>query len=398
MNLDYKFFILTLILLILYFVKFPFIEEFEEKIIQDGIKMNYNELRDQNFDKEEDNKYKKIYYNVPGKNLQFNKSVLKNYRYNKIYHTYAQELSFTDVHKIVSEIKSNKKFILETNFQDHFVKIFNQLFFKLNMNHIYHKNDTRIYNIIDYRLLIKQKIVKSIYKIVYEIKIYKKDKHYGFVFQNTLKYDSDSNIFNYLNIELVGFLNEEDIFFDNKKEKNYTCKYDTDKNKDECFDLTYQPDNLTRNNFLSGDFLTPFLDNFYDKKNQEKKFHEDYKKYNCFYNEGNTFSQCLSYNHNKQTYGVWDKPCNNNEECPFYKKNKNYENERGGCINGYCEMPTNVERRGYRFYKNRPYCYNCNKKGCVGESCFDCCEEQKDRKKYPNLKSPDYIFKNDNRE
>ena len=30
------------------------------------------------------NKYKKIYYNVPGKNLQFDKSVLKNYRYNKI--------------------------------------------------------------------------------------------------------------------------------------------------------------------------------------------------------------------------------------------------------------------------------------------------------------------------
>ena len=47
--------------------------------------------------------------------------------------------------------------------------------------------------------------------------------------------------------------------------------------------------------------------------------------------------------------------------------------------------------------KNKPFCHNCNKKGCLGEECFECCEEQEDRKKYPNLKSPDYIFSNDGR-
>ena len=61
-------------------------------------------------------------------------------------------------------------------------------------------------------------------------------------------------------------------------------------------------------------------------------------------------------------------------------------------------MPLNIQREGYRFYKNEPYCYNCNVKNCIGESCYKCCDEQQNRKKYPNLKSPDYIFKNDNRD
>ena len=49
-----------------------------------------------------------------------------------------------------------------------------------------------------------------------------------------------------------------------------------------------------------------------------------------------------------------------------------------------------------------PYEYqtrnNCKKNNCLGTECFTCCEEQLDRKKYPNLKSPDYIFKNDGRD
>ena len=36
---------------------------------------------------------------------------------------------------------------------------------------------------------------------------------------------------------------------------------------------------------------------------------------------------------------TWDKPCLRNEDCPFYKKNMNYPNNFGQCINGFCEMP-----------------------------------------------------------
>lgn len=411
MNLDYKFFILTIILGILYYVKFPIIEKFEENIFQNQLnqklqdpsfKLKYDKIEKEKLEEkikdEQEEIYKKIYYDIPMENNNFDKSVLKNYRYNKDYHTYSQEINFTNVHEIISKIKPDKYYILDTNFGEHFVKIFNQLFFQLNMNHIHHKNDNRKYEINDFRILINQKIIKSIFKIVYEIKIHKKDKHYGFVFQNTLKYNLDNNLLNYLNIELVGILNEEDIIFKNKNNKNYFCKFDTNKNKDDCFDLTFENKNSTQYDFLSGDFLNPFLKKFYDFKKKEEKTHDDYKKFKCFYNIGNTYSQCVSYNKDKQRHGIWDKPCNNNEDCPFYKKNKNYENEKGGCVKGYCEMPLNTERQGYRFYKNEPYCYNCNIKNCKGESCYNCCDEQKNRNKYPNLKSPDYIFKNDNRD
>ena len=60
-------------------------------------------------------------------------------------------------------------------------------------------------------------------------------------------------------------------------------------------------------------------------------------------------------------------------------------------------MPLNIVKLGYKEYdKNvKPFCHNCDIKDCLGDDCFNCCDKQKDRKKYPYLKSPDYIFKND---
>ena len=88
--------------------------------------------------------------------------------------------------------------------------------------------------------------------------------------------------------------------------------------------------------------------------------------------------------------GVWDKLCSNNNECPFFKKNLNYPNTFGKCINGYCQMPLGIESISPRRFnkKKQPLCSNC-KKG------VHCCNEQKDLSKYPDLKSPDYRFAND---
>ena len=57
----------------------------------------------------------------------------------------------------------------------------------------------------------------------------------------------------------------------------------------------------------------------------------------------------------------------------------------------------NVKRLSHHYYDTatKPFCNNCKKQNCLGLECFTCCGEQLDRKKYPNLKSPDYIFKND---
>lgn len=77
-----------------------------------------------------------------------------------------------------------------------------------------------------------------------------------------------------------------------------------------------------------------------------------------------------------------DKPCEKNEDCPFYKANKRYPNERGGCISGKCEMPLGVRRIGYTQYFDRgqysPFCYGCTD--------LNCCESQR---------VPDFAFPND---
>ena len=55
----------------------------------------------------------------------------------------------------------------------------------------------------------------------------------------------------------------------------------------------------------------------------------------------------------------WDKPCMTNEECPYYQANKHYRNYRGGCNNGYCEMPLGVKRNAFKLVdpSSKPICH-----------------------------------------
>lgn len=96
---------------------------------------------------------------------------------------------------------------------------------------------------------------------------------------------------------------------------------------------------------------------------------------------------------------TWDVPCKYNHECPFYRKNKNYHNFRGGCLSsGFCEMPVGVKLRSFRKFEENskdsyPVCYNC------GSDVQDphCCDEQEKLSKKENtqFKSADYLFYND---
>jgi len=103
----------------------------------------------------------------------------------------------------------------------------------------------------------------------------------------------------------------------------------------------------------------------------------------------------------KKTFGVFDKPCQEDSECPFYKINKNYENDFGKCINGKCQLPLNMENIGYHYFKTdkakKPLCYNCksNDKFQIETLLDTCCDEQYDKTKYPFLNSPDYAFEDD---
>lgn len=97
---------------------------------------------------------------------------------------------------------------------------------------------------------------------------------------------------------------------------------------------------------------------------------------------------------------VWDKPCSKDEECPYFKANKNYPNNRGGCLkDGICEMPIGVLRTGYTKMENKypyqPFCYRC-----TDPTDKNCCERQEDLIKQGNLSfaSADYAFSNDTEE
>ncbi len=108
--------------------------------------------------------------------------------------------------------------------------------------------------------------------------------------------------------------------------------------------------------------------------------------------------------------GIFDKPCQKDEECPFFQANKNYPNSRGKCLpSGQCELPVNMIPIGYHHFvphpDYKPMCYNCNNTSgkWVSSSKLDtCCTEQyhknlgdKEDNKFSFLNSPDYAFEGD---
>lgn len=80
----------------------------------------------------------------------------------------------------------------------------------------------------------------------------------------------------------------------------------------------------------------------------------------------------------KENQDVWDSRCINDTDCPFFKNVG-----RGGCMNGFCEMPVGVRKVGYTKYVGSPWCH-----GCTLRDIDTCCEKQDD---------PDYAFPDDDK-
>ena len=188
--------------------------------------------------------------------------------------------------------------------------------------------------------------------------------------------------------KLLGLVNQQDIVFE----------YAPTKSAEEC--SLENINSFECNTLLSNDPEFLKKKNEYLKKVQrENAFDAENKLYMCFGKEEATNKiQCESWeikNNQKVKPGVWGKrKCTINEECPYYKSNKNYENSRGGCVNGLCEVPINVRLLTPTMVdtNTKPLCHNCNVLNCSGIECSQCCDEQED---YPNMKSPDYAFDND---
>lgn len=147
---------------------------------------------------------------------------------------------------------------------------------------------------------------------------------------------------------------------------------------------------------------------------EKKKLNRIDSNYACFNININSDQTMLNYNNKTlcessidhygrpKQVGVYDKPCVKDDECPYYKSNKNYTNNYGGCINGKCQLPINMKNIGYHYYSydknDSPLCYNTNSNldeteeeeynilSTTINNCYD---------KNTNLKSHDYAFQDD---
>jgi len=157
--------------------------------------------------------------------------------------------------------------------------------------------------------------------------------------------------------------------------------------------------NNQNRNEENGNYYVIYIDNEQSilKKTKHKVTEDEVHDYGyeCYnHSQIKSIGACLSdYDElgKPKTYiTYWDRRCSSNDDCPFYQKNKNYKNYRGGCLdNGMCELPLGLKKVSWRKYdkNSKAICYNCK-----DDLNPFCCEEQNDKKIYPELKSADYAF------
>lgn len=300
--------------------------------------------------------------------------------------TWTQQMDYNNVKYIDSDIESINKL--------------NKLFIK-NLNKLQKEilsNDELVnYGIEEFQILNYK--IKNIYlDKTYLNKDLKEDNFkYGMIvtlfrknnFYNPVVY-YEGYLPNYFdNVELIGYYNTSHNFMYNGIDKN-NLDYNLNTNI-----LTNKKDNILIGDvFKNNELRQKYIDGF-KIKNQ----------YVCFDNNNNMIpflnqNDCES---DKTWYGtpkkkgLYDKPCQKDEDCPFYNMNRNYTNKRGGCNNGFCELPYGMKPRGFKYYqKEEPYCYNCDTDVWNPVTNIKkCCDKQFDKSKYPFLDGPDYMFSND---
>jgi hypothetical protein len=302
------------------------------------------------------------YNNKLNLNLKEEKNNIDKYSFNLIKNFITRELS---------EVSTNKLFYSV---------------FKSNINNLNFKSINEY--IISYKVDYKNHFEE------YEIQItfYRENKDLNYTVYLNILFDNYNINYFIKKTFIIGVNKQQKILFNDlySKEKQYR-----DQNNIE---------DLSKNDIKNYDKkLKKYVDDYYSTKSQ---FIED-ERGHCFFKDSKNKIECESltkiYGEDKGSTGIWDKGCIQNEDCPYFNRNKNYKNMRGGCFNGYCEMPVNLKTFGYKQINDNKLdqiiCYNCkkvgSKKDCTGLDCNKCCEDQKNKKLYPNLISPDYAFPKD---
>lgn len=128
-----------------------------------------------------------------------------------------------------------------------------------------------------------------------------------------------------------------------------------------------------------------------DENKHSKRCIKAERSFKCFGKIEYTEKECTAKTDiigNRVKSGIWDRRCIADEECPFFKANKNYPNDFGKCLDGICELPTGIKPLGYRKFdiNTLPLCYNCIDEKTGKKTKDHCCDTQH---------RPDYVFKDD---
>jgi len=290
---------------------------------------------------------------------------------------------FIIIFLIIIIIKNNKIYENFTNDELNLIKIINNINkikfltrefdFKNNISTIiynftrYFENNILINNFYDYKFLKTDKLYvdfeKANIKFNFYINTFKKQ---GYNFETLIIKNNNDYIIEY--IKKIDYIDLSDYIL--RKPFNYYSRVGED-------------DDVGKVISINKKNISKIL--------KQKILKKNINKYRCLNSYGESENECER-NYDKygrlKNVGIWDKSCEKNTDCPFYKSNKNYENEYGGCKNGYCEMPLGIKQISFRKYdKNfKPICKDCK------NNIIFCCEEQKNKNEYPNLKSPDYLY------
>jgi len=323
-------------------------------------------------------------------NLNDINNLLKNIKYSKTNNKYLELDNYNSsiYNNKFSEIDNVRLFNSIQSFEKVLVNIYKKEI-KNNLNK-YHCASLNICfpSIISKKLIKIEKCINSNdLRYTFTIEIFINYKTYSHIYKIILESIGINNLIN--SVELIGNRTSDSIFS--------TQPYDkSDKYINTYSEYYIHPYNASNTYLRNSDETNLIFDDKIINKILKKKFNDKYSYYKCYGKDALNMNECetdITNNNLKTIKGKWDNLCKINKECPYFKKNKNYKNNRGGCINGWCEMPIGIKQISPHFYnkKHKPMCYNCK-----NSKEFYCCDQQKKKNKiYKNISGPDYIFKND---
>ena len=211
---------------------------------------------------------------------------------------------------------------------------------------------------------------KSWFKFIFRFNYYINNKVFAYTLFSKTFINKKNNEIKIQALTLMGLLHEQDIYLNNSNNsKNYILD-----DKVEIYRNSFK-NNV--NDFALYDTDKGYLysdseKNIIAEKKQQKEIlsklnnnrKQNLVKSYCIGGIGMNKTECESSENSlgiPKIKGTWDSKCIKNSDCPFYGKNGNlnYPNNRGGCINGICELPLNLNQIGPRTYINKPICHNC---------------------------------------